>query len=105
MNSSLTRREEFNIEEEESCPIAGCRVSELLTFGPLDPKAVGDALRKLDLTGMPVTRAPTKQRAGVVDVSVLFSRETGGDTDEEMFTEFERLDLNEERVTGVVRAQ
>ena len=49
---------------------AGAELSEqglqnlrTLTFGFLDAKAVADALRKLDLAGLPVSRSPNRQLA------------------------------------------
>ena len=53
-------------------------------------------MRELDVIDLSETLAPSKGFTGVVDVSVPLSGDTGVDSDEEVFTELEPLDLNEE---------
>ena len=65
-----------------------------LTFGSVDAKADGDALRTLHLTGLPVIRAPARLFAGAIDFSAPAARQTEADSDEEAFAELERLDLD-----------
>ena len=72
---------------EEGANLSDGRLQNLRTLacGSLDAKAVGDALRKFDFTGLPVSQAPSKQFAGVADVAA------GVDSDEEVF-----IELNEQ---------
>ena len=60
-------------QREVSCSKAelsgqGRQSLRTLTFGSLDAKAVADALRKLDVAGMPVTRSPSRLLAAVTMV-------------------------------------
>ena len=66
-----------------------------LTFASLDANAVGEALRKMDLTGKTVSRGPTRTITGTVDIEEKLPAESTQESADEVITEMERLDLNE----------
>ena len=81
------------LKEEPRCRNRVCR---LRGRASLDAQVVADAVRTLDLAGMPVTRSPNRLLAAILMIS---------ESDEEVFANLDRLDLNKDEALVLCGAQ